>query len=380
MKKQLLTTTALVAAGVLATAGSAQAQKPTLTLGGWVEAIIGAADNDYTDRGGGSRVAVDTQHDSEIHFNGRVTLDNGIRIRSRTELEGQTGAGTSSGINNSSDIIDEAYVAISGKFGELRLGSDDNAAHLMVTPRQGSWATNVGQNTSFDVADWVETPGGHRAGTVNRLDLGDGDTEKITYFTPRISGFRAGVSYMPQLSAEGQNSQIEARSTGFHEGWAFAADYSHKFDKVGIGLAAGYAIAKPPAGASTNASDPEGWAIGGTLDFGGFRVAAGWSVERNLTSNTASQDRGSNSLDFGAKYKMGKNNFSIGYQHVEDEASRSNPRDDETDILLASYRRDLGPGVQYRLNFMWADYEGEVTGNSDDNDGIAVTTSVRMAF
>jgi hypothetical protein len=43
-------------------------------------------------------------------------------------------------------------------------------------------------------------------------------------------------------------------------------------------------------------------------------------------------------------------------------------------------RRDLGPGVQYRLNFMWADYDGEASGSADDNDGIAVTTSVRVAF
>ena len=48
--------------------------------------------------------------------------------------------------------------------------------------------------------------------------------------------------------------------------------------------------------------------------------------------------------------------------------------------VLASYRRNLGPGVQYRLNFMWADYEGEEPGKADDNSGVAVTTSVRLSF
>ena len=158
MKKQLMTTTALVAAGVLATVGAAQA-KPKMVVGGYFEAGIGAADNEEQL---GSRVAVDVFQDSEVFFKGSVKLDNGIKIRTRVELEAQTGKGTTSGANNSNDIVDEAYMSISGKFGEIRVGSEDNAAHLMVTRRQGSWGTNVGQNTSFDVSNWVETPSGHR--------------------------------------------------------------------------------------------------------------------------------------------------------------------------------------------------------------------------
>ena len=41
MKKQLLTTTALVAAGVLTVSGVALAGKPKLTIGGSTEQIIG---------------------------------------------------------------------------------------------------------------------------------------------------------------------------------------------------------------------------------------------------------------------------------------------------------------------------------------------------
>ena len=47
MKKQLMTTTALVAAGVIATSGAALgASKPKLSLGGWFEGIIGIADQE----------------------------------------------------------------------------------------------------------------------------------------------------------------------------------------------------------------------------------------------------------------------------------------------------------------------------------------------
>ena len=47
---------------------------------------------------------------------------------------------------------------------------------------------------------------------------------------------------------------------------------------------------------------------------------------------------------------------------------------------MVSYRRDLAKGIQYRLNFMYGDFEGETSGTSDDNEGFAVTTSVRVSF
>ena len=395
MKKQLMTTTALVAAGMLAASGAALAQKkaskPKLVLGGYMEGILGVADN--TDSITDGRVFLDVQPDAEVFFKGTMTLDNGIKIRTRVELEGQTGAGnqnqsrsTSDGatvalksVNVSTDIIDEAYINISGGFGAVRIGSDDNAAHLMVTPYSGSWATNAGQNLNFDVADWVETPGGHSASTVARLSLGDADNEKVTYFTPRIEGLQVGASYMPNInpSREGGIGSPETRVGFFHEGWAIAANFNRKFDNVGIGMAAGYATANPGV---ANHSDPEGFHVGARVTVGAFRIAYGFRREWNLSSETATNNSGDESHDFGVRYKAGKNNFSLGYMHAEDKNARAVPGEDETDIFMASYRRDLGPGVQYRLNFMYGDYEGENVGSADDNDGIAVTTSVRIAF
>ena len=199
MRKHLLTTTALVAAGVLVTATAAIA-KPKLTLGGWFEGIVGVVDDDKTGPGG-NHVGVDVQQDSEIHFNGAVTLDNGIKIRTRLELEGQSA--------NSTDTIDEAYMDISGSFGAIRIGSEDSVAHLMTSSHQGSWAVQVGQNLQLDTGDWIEAPTGHAASTSVRLSLGDADSEKITYFTPRVAGFQAGFSYLPSFS-EGDNGEPES--------------------------------------------------------------------------------------------------------------------------------------------------------------------------
>lgn len=369
MKKQLLATSALVAAGLMVTAPAHA--KPKLSLGGWFEGIVGVVDDDRaTTTGGNSHVGFDVQQDSEIFFSGSVTLDNGIKIRTRVELEAQSA--------NSADQIDEAYMAISGSFGEIRVGSEDNAAHLMVTPYQGHWATNVGQNISFDTGDWIEAPAGHAAGTVNRLDLGDADSEKVTYFTPRVGGFQAGVTYMPSF-AEGDNGEPEDTAEATHSGYAIAANYKGKFGGVGLGVGVGYASAVASSG--LDQSEPKGVAAGIAVDVGGFTVAYGYHAEKNIGPETAQRTAsGTTSHDFGVKFKAGKNNFSVGYMHVENDASETVAGEDQTDAVMVSYRRDLGPGVQYRLNFIWADYDGEAVGSADDNDGIALTTSVRLAF
>ena len=136
MKKQLLTSTALVAAGVLAVSGPALAQgKPKLSVGGGMTQIFGIGSNsDAFDPANGSRVGWDQHSDGEIHFNGSVMLDNGITIRSRDELEGNSlsAAGISGNVSNGGQaagtaehFIDQHWMRIAGSFGEIRMGSVD---------------------------------------------------------------------------------------------------------------------------------------------------------------------------------------------------------------------------------------------------------------
>jgi predicted porin len=382
MKRQLLTTTALVAAGVIAVAGAANAQKaskPTLTIGGWVEGIFGGADQD--EEVVGNRVGWDSQYDSEFLFRGRVTLDNGIRIRTQAELEGET----------SGDQWDEAWMAISGSFGEIRVGSEDAAAHLMVTGYSGSWATAVGQNLNLDTGDWLARPSGVGNVTGVRLDLGESDANLISYFTPRIAGFQLGATYIPSFEecaasgtgVTGCSSSIASTSGSAHNGFSVAANFDRKFDQVRVGIGVGYSMAQQPdraAGtpAEPDPSDPKGYVVGGSVEFAGFKVAAGY--KRILNSSTGVTRNSQEVLDLGARYSFGKNAISVGYITGESEGSGIVDGDDENHVAMIAYRRTLGPGVQYRLNFFWADFEGETAGSTDDNDGYAVTTSVRVAF
>ena len=375
MKKQLLATTALVVAGALAVSGSAFAQKkaskPKITIGGGQTYIIGVADND--DKAITSdRVGVDVIISNEVHFKVRHTLDNGIKLVGRIELEGST----------EGDQIDESWLSVRGAFGEIRVGSEDNAPHLMVTPYMGHWAANVGMNLTFDTGDWLAAPGGFQRDLSSRLDIGDPDSEKISYFTPRIEGLQLGVTYMPSFE-EDTNNSISPKSAAEHEGFALGANYIRKIDKIGIGLAAGYASINQQSGTSTpetEQNDPKGYNLGARIDFEGFRVAVGYKNEANLNSGPTTSADGE-IFDSAVRYIWGANAVSVSYLHSETTADINVSGEDETDVVLAAYRRTLGPGVIWNVSVVYADHDGEDnTVTTDDADGWALTTGIKLSF
>jgi len=118
MRSILLGSTAIVAAVSLA--GTAQAaQGVQLGLGGYYQgaaAVLFSQDDNAGEPGAHTRDVVFRQ-DVEIHFKGETTLDNGLTVGARIELEGQ----------QSDDQIDEVWAYFKGGWGQVRFGDDDEA-------------------------------------------------------------------------------------------------------------------------------------------------------------------------------------------------------------------------------------------------------------
>src|SRR5262245_58723732 len=112
-RSRLLATTAILGAGL--TSGTASAADGiNLSLGGFFSASFQAVvDDDGEGEPGNRRNSVGFFQSAEIFFDGRTTLDNGLTVGARVELEGE----------NANDQIDEAWVFFSGGFGEARIGS-----------------------------------------------------------------------------------------------------------------------------------------------------------------------------------------------------------------------------------------------------------------
>ena len=370
MKSQLLTSSALVAAGVFALAPAALTQgkagKPSITVNGYHEQVLGAVISQDEDVSG-DKSTLDIHHETEIHFNGTVTLDNGITMRAHTELETNGDQGGNAIVTP--DYIDEIYLIIRGSFGQITIGSEDNAAHIMLTGYSGSWPTGVGQNLAFDGGEWV-TSVAPDFDTIrdSRLVGQDSDSEKISYYTPRFAGFQVGASYIPgDRTTEEQNGAMQTAATTYHDGFAIGVNYAGKLGDIGGG--AGYMHLQAPETAAVPLVDDDMKAavVALRLDFGPIRVSG--AVKRTASNETGGTDRRGRIIDVGARYAMGPNQYSLVYSNGRRQIGTV-----EFQAGILSYARILGPGTKWHANLFYVDSQSGAT----QNDGFAVSTGARL--
>jgi len=276
MKKQLMTTTALVAAGVIAVSGAALAAgKTTLKISGNLSGIVSAASQDSK-----NYLGTNVFNDAEIAFTGSRTLDNGMKVTAKIEMEGQAGNTTH----------DESHLTISGAFGSINIGSNDQVGDSMVGSSSGSGATNVGRNTGVHTGKSIIAPTGHTAKSGNTLDLDSSDANTITYMTPRISGIQVGMSYIPTF---GQPTSQQKNTGAHHNCISIAANYKGKMGSTAVTVAGGYMSAENKTSTSVDLS---GVAASVALTMGKITVAFGMGQEKNITAVSGS---GINYADYG---------------------------------------------------------------------------------
>jgi hypothetical protein len=234
MKKLLLGSTMLIGAGSLAS-GADASDGIKLDVGGFFRVVYAGifdSKNAHSDFG--------AQHNydhfinnSEVHFKGETTLDNGLTVGARIELEGLDNAVGSHG------QIDESFVYWSGGFGKVQIGSSKGAIadYCLLPP---------GATTNFSAwspAAWGSNdPIGSNA---TCLDT-EGHSQKIVYTTPSFSGFQLRVSYTPsnhasldsQPGVNGHGANTNPAATAHHSFTTYAT-YTFAGDGWGVNWAGG---------------------------------------------------------------------------------------------------------------------------------------------
>jgi hypothetical protein len=356
-----MASTALVAGGILLGAAPVSAaEKIKLGLGGYMEQWIGYSDEDSTyETANPPANGLDQKSDGEIYFKGSTKLDNGISVGVKWELEGD-----STDIDAGSSAYDEAMLYLSGSFGRINIGKEDTASELLSygAPSVGP----IGLNKS-DSNDWVRQPTGVSSLTTHNMDLGMSDKNNITYFSPRVSGVQFGASYHPEVTEE---KDTKNSSTSPHQGWSAGANFVQKIAGANVAVYGAYATKEDTDGGTSH--DPSGWGVGGEVSMANFTFGASYIMEDATTTGT--------NWNVGLKYVMGMNAFSVGYQVSEDSAGTSSSTDDSSKIWQIGYERTLGPGVKWSTGVARADWDGEGTGASEDNDGYMLVTGVRLDF
>jgi outer membrane protein OmpU len=347
MKKSLLATTAIAALGAVVVAAPASA-KFEVGVSGYMEQWFGYSDNADTVQ---NSDVFDSFSDSEFFIGFKQTLDNGLEIGGEIQVEGQQA---------SAEQIDEQYIFINGSFGRIEIGTDNGAGYRM---HYGLKSNGVGIDEG-DVDEWIANSNSDLRTTSATTSI-DNDANKITYFSPRISGFQIGASFVPENevntsegAAAGGKESDDVRDSGFILG----ANYVTSVADMSIKASVGYA----DAGGGVPGKQ-EAMSAGIQLGFGGFTASFAYGEHEDDTDV-------SDENIFGASlaYNAGPAGVSIAYIRGEDSDTN-----DEQDAIEVGASYQVGPGVSAKTSLYYLERS---TNGADTADGIGVVAGLALSF
>jgi hypothetical protein len=384
MRKTLLASTALASAGLLAGGVANAADRLELRVGGYHQQFLSVMDAGLTDAtdGTGKRPfdfsRVDNKHNSEICFEGKYKLDNGITVGVNVQLEANTEA----------DQIDESYLFIeTDELGRLIVGDENNAAYLMqVTAPHGGLSHNQGNLTSMPNQGPVPLAQGMSddstiTGTLLRFD--DNDSGKFSYISPKFAGFQIGLSYIPNFESGGDNNNSVTRldsdpgpgTNGNNYGYAASLGFGDKWGDFGLKASLGYLFGNVPGNNRGGSSNLQAASGGLLVSFGGFEVGGSytWANGDKVTGGVDAVGNGESydgyGYDVGVAYTFGPYKVGLAYQRGETEGLRQNSSKQHADYIILSGTYRIGPGVDWVTGVYAADIDGE--------DGVAGANQIR---
>ena len=351
MKKSLLATTALAALGAVAVAGSASAaERIKVVVGGYMEQWFGFADS--SNNVNRNNVGADQKSDGEIHFTGETTLDNGIKVGINVQLEAQTDG----------DQIDEQYLYVDGSFGRILMGSENAAPYLM---HYGIPSHGAGTD-SGDITDWI-AGGDLTEARTNGRGI-DNDGEKITYFTPRFSGFQLGASYLPSQNQDNDNAQLN--NNGIRDdAFAVAGNFNQSFGDIKLMASAGYQDYGDDK--AVGGGGMESYNFGLRLGFAGFTVAGTYTEEDRANGQVFSDTQ--ETIGLGLSYDAGPMGVSLLYIGSD----RDGATDAQQDAFELGAKYALGPGVDLKGSVFYLEREAA---GVDTAKGFAVVGGLALGL
>jgi outer membrane protein OmpU len=325
MKKLLLGTTALIAAGAFVgtvQADEMMAEPVSVGVGGYYRVAVVSASGDAID----DERAHGIDQNIEINLSGETALDNGMTAGVNIWLDAMRGV---------DDDISETRAYFGGAFGTFTIGGFESAAQLGTI-----WAP--GGNGNFG----IKSPffGGKRPSWQSAVAGDSEDSFKIHYASPAFNGISVSVSYEPDDVSgsyagnadndEGQISEVQSISVGFTQ------------EVMGGSVSAGFGIENGTnEGCMTNC---EATSIRGGLVISIDQISIGGAMLED--DNMGAE---SSSSDFGIGWSQGPLGLGIQYGSVDGAF--------EVTAFNAAYA--LGPGIEVNSQVAMGSEAG------DDGDG-----------
>lgn len=374
MKNVLLAGTALVATALIASPAQAELK---LDLGGHFSGYVAFVDQDEA----AAAVGFDDyaiRRNTEIHFTGETTLDNGLTVGVHIEQEIENGL--VSGNNN------ESYAYFSGGWGRVNFGNEDGVAYLLQVAAPSADSNIDGLRSTVQGFTYE----GAGAGTISALDydhaqFGNGPTDgttaptdRISYLTPKFNGFQAGLSYAPRAELATGILSLAPLAAGFEDLWEAAVRWDGEFEGVGISFGGGYSTADNQAAAG---AEPEGWNVGFNLAWNQFSFGGSWLDEEDAFGGGAFGTTEHTTWVLGAAWDNGPYHVGVSYLDKEDENILAAGDSFDSHKVTVGGGYTFGPGMTFRGAVAFGEAFDSTNGGADGQvDFTQVTIGTDIQF
>lgn len=369
--KKLLATSALVgAAALFATSANAA---PSVSVGGQIDFQAGFTDQDSSYETGANSRDAKFRNDTEIHVSAEGKTDSGLTYGAVIELE----ADVNDDDDSEGENADKTYVYVEGSFGRVEMGANTDAAEASrVSAASIARATG---GIDGDYKHFVNIAGvtgtfidGSGLPTANSPTAADGlaaDANKLTYYSPRVSGVQLGVSYTPDQGDTGTATGFTGEANGDQESvWNVGLNYSGQFNEAAVNASATY-----ETGESENAAveDLSAYAVGASVAYRGLSVAGSYA-DFDDSGMAVGSNKDAGYWTVGAAYEQGPAGISVTY--IDGEYA-----DNDATNLVVGADYQLAPGLVPYAEVSFFDFDPIATG-AVSNDGTVVLLGTELTF
>jgi len=325
MRKLLLTSTALVAATSIANYAAADVS----VSGGFEWGYTSQAADITTNDGDSFRT------DNEVVISFTSKTDSGLTITGRYDMDADATSATT----------DESSLSISGGFGKIVLGQDDGAADAFGI-NEGDL---IGEEGAYAVAS--------NSILTNAGESGTGDTNKVSYFTPAMGGFKAGFTTQDSgTSATTDRTEIGASYTMPMDGGKLVVEYNQ--------------------GTTDGTNDTDHTNYGATLTMGAMSVLVSTATKDDGTSDITANG-------MSIKYDMGGGMYlAASTMEAEDDGSTqiSGSEKEKYTSSIAEVGYTIAPGLKAILTYIDYEYKNGGSGANSDDSGSATKVTINASF
>ncbi len=324
----------------------------TLTLGGRIKEFFFVASQ--TQAPADELNSTGMFNDTRVSVEGRTVLDNGITVRAFVRFNAITREGNG---------VDEAYVDVISSFGRLRMGEKAGLNTTTIGDPVPEAFLSVDEEILADVLvprTAIVLRDGFTFKRFTRNALG------ISYQTPAIAGFRAGVTYHPTPTPA-----VGTINGAFmpHDALDVTADYNGDFTGGTYRVAGGYfRMSSSRGGIRAGQDGGQAWNLSAGMTYGGFELAGAY-----INSQPA-DGRDEEAWTVGGLYGIGPFTVSADYRHAKRQPfpfalipARAFFEHAERTTVQGAYK--LGPGIVVGLAGFYAEQQ-DALGSAYDGGGV----------